>query len=102
MNQFDSVLLSQVRLSVISVLMQRGEATFSDLRALLKLTQGNLGSHLQNLEKAGYVEIEKSFVDKKPQTTARITDTGRSAFLRHVEELAKIASHDAEHNGQSR
>ena len=68
---FDPILLSQVRLGVISVLMTRESATFPDLRAVLGLTQGNLGAHLRKLEKAGYVEIIKEFVDRKPRTTTR-------------------------------
>lgn len=88
---FDPVLLSQARLGVISVLMARREATFSDLRDLLGLTQGNLGSHLRSLEEAGYVAIEKQFVNRKPRTTATITPRGREAFLAHVQRLEDIA-----------
>ena len=66
LDKFDPILLSQVRLGVISALMTRTELSFTDLRALLGLTQGNLGSHLQNLEKAGYIEVIKEFVDRKP------------------------------------
>ncbi len=89
--KFDSILLSQVRLGVITVLMTRGAVTFSELRGLLGLTQGNLGGHLHSLEKASYIEVDKEFVDKKPRTTVRITDVGRRAFLQHVELLAEIA-----------
>ncbi|MBZ0292630.1 MAG: transcriptional regulator [Anaerolineae bacterium] len=44
------------------------------------LTRGNLSSHMSKLEKAGYVEVEKEFVDKKPRTLLRLTDEGRAAF----------------------
>ena len=90
-NQFDPLLLSQARLGIISVLMTRGEATFSDLKSLLTLTQGNLGMHLQKLEEANYVKIAKEFVDRKPRTTAHITKAGREAFLSHLRQLEKIA-----------
>lgn len=88
---FDPLLLSQVRLGVVSVLVTRREATFSDLRALLGLTQGNLGAHLGKLEEAGYVTIEKRFVKRKPRTTCRLTTSGRRAFLEHVKRLDAIA-----------
>ena len=87
---FDSVLLSQVRLGVVSVLVGRGETTFTELRSLLGLTQGNLGAHLQSLEKAGYIEINKAFVERRPRTTANLTPLGREAFLAHVARLDEI------------
>lgn len=88
---FDPVLLSQARLGIVTVLVTRKEATFSDLKDLLGLTQGNLGIHLNKLEEAGYVAVTKEFVKKKPRTTARITPRGRKAFLTHVDLLAQVA-----------
>ena len=90
-HSFDPLLLSQVRLGIISVLMTRKEASFSDLKGLLGLTQGNLGVHLRKLEEAEYVAVCKEFVDRKPRTTVSITDAGREAFRRHVEQLGRIA-----------
>lgn len=91
MKEFDPLLLSRVRLGVISVLMTREYASFPDLRVLLELTQGNLGAHVQKLEEAGYVKARRRFVGKKPETSYRLTDKGRRAFLSHVEQLKKIA-----------
>ncbi len=88
---FDPLLLSQARLGIIALLMTRRDATFSDMKSLLKMTQGNLGIHLQKLEEAGYVGVTKKFVDRKPRTTARITAKGKRAFLNHVEKLERIA-----------
>ena len=90
-HSFDAVLLSQARLGIVSVLMTRDDASFTDLKSLLGLTQGNLGVHLRKLEEAGYVEVHKEFVERKPRTTAAITDAGRKAFLAHVEQLGRIA-----------
>jgi DNA-binding MarR family transcriptional regulator len=90
-HSYDPVLLSQVRLGIVTVLITRKDATFSDLKSLLGLTQGNLGIHLQKLEEAGYVATKKAFVKRKPRTTVRITQKGRDAFLRHVEQLEKVA-----------
>ena len=89
------MLLSQVRLGIVSVLVSRASATFTDLKTLLELTQGNLTIHLQKLEEAGYVAIEKSFVDRKPRTTCKITSKGRKAFLTHLERLQAIADGQA-------
>jgi DNA-binding MarR family transcriptional regulator len=75
----------------VTVLVTRPEATFSDLKELLGLTQGNLGIHLGKLEEAGYVSIAKEFVKRKPRTTVRITPVGRKAFLSHVDRLASVA-----------
>jgi DNA-binding MarR family transcriptional regulator len=89
--RFDPVLLSQVRLGVVSVLVARKSATFPELKALLGVTQGNLTVHLRKLEDAEYVAIEKEFVDRKPRTTVTLTRAGRRAFLAHVEMLERIA-----------
>jgi DNA-binding MarR family transcriptional regulator len=93
---FDPLLLSQVRLGVIAVLVERGAATFPELKQLLAVTQGNLGIHLRKLEDGGYVEVEKDFADRKPRTTARLTPAGRAAFLSHVDRLGRIARGDSE------
>jgi DNA-binding MarR family transcriptional regulator len=91
-HDFDDVLLSRVRLGIVTVLISRPEgATFPDLKDLLGTTQGNLGVHLQKLEEEGYVTVKKDFVRRKPRTTARLTGKGRAAFLAHVEHLARIA-----------
>jgi DNA-binding MarR family transcriptional regulator len=88
---FDAVLLSQARLGVVTVLLARGETSFSDLADLLSLTRGNLGIHLQKLEEAGYVALSKEFVDRKPRTTAALTAKGRMAVLEHVARLDRVA-----------
>jgi DNA-binding MarR family transcriptional regulator len=90
-DMFDPLLLSQVRLGIISVLVSRKDATFTDLKTLLNLTQGNLTIHLQKLEDGGYVAVKKEFVKRKPRTTCKITVKGRKAFLRHLEKLQSIA-----------
>jgi DNA-binding MarR family transcriptional regulator len=88
---FDEAFLSQVRLGIVSVLLAREQATFPELKALLGVTQGNLGMHLQRLEETGYVAVTKDFVGRKPRTTARLTRGGRAAFLRHVRRLEDLS-----------
>ena len=63
---------------------------FTELRKLLDITDGNLGTHLAALEKAAYIEVEKSFVGKKPRTRLSLTRIGRRAFEEHVQYLRDI------------
>lgn len=91
----DAVLLSPVRLGVVTALLARDGATFSELREILGVTRGNLGIHLQKLEEAGYVDVAKSFVDRKPQTLCRLSRRGRAALLtlvRALDEIVRVTS----------
>jgi DNA-binding MarR family transcriptional regulator len=63
---------------------------FTRLKMLVGATDGNLGAHLDTLEKAGYVVIEKRFENRKPQTRIRISPAGRRAFAEHVAYLREI------------
>jgi DNA-binding MarR family transcriptional regulator len=86
----DSVIHERVRLGITSLLAARREVDYVELRTLLKVTDGNLAAHLRVLERAGYVEVEKAFVDRTPRTTYRLSASGRKAFARHVEALASL------------
>lgn len=86
----DELLLSKVRLSVVAELLAAEWVTFSDLRDSAETTDGNLGGHLGKLVAAGYVEEEKRFVGRRPQTRYRLSSAGRRAFLRHVAELQEL------------
>jgi DNA-binding HxlR family transcriptional regulator len=81
---------SRVRLGIMSVLMVNDHADFGMLKQLLNLTDGNISSHIQALEKLQYVEIKKQFIGKKPNTSYRATSQGRSAFVAHLDALEKI------------
>ncbi len=63
---------------------------FSRLKSLTGATDGNLGAHITALEKAGYVGVEKAFVDRRPRTTVTATSEGRKAFARHVAFLKSV------------
>lgn len=86
----DPVIHERARLAITSVLAARREVDYLELRELLGLTDGNLAGHLRVLERARYVELEKSFVGRKTRTTYRLTPSGRKAFERHVELLAAL------------
>ncbi|EMR01438.1 winged helix-turn-helix domain-containing protein [Cesiribacter andamanensis] len=78
---------NKVRLGIMSLLMIHEELEFTRIKELLQLTDGNLASHSRALESAGYVEVEKSFVGRKPNTLYRATKAGRSAFQQHLDAL---------------
>ena len=88
----DPLLHSQLRLAVMSLLISVEEADFTFLKDKSNSTAGNLSVQLDKLEKAGYIEIEKSFKGKRPLTTCRITQTGVRAFEAYVENLKNYIS----------
>jgi DNA-binding MarR family transcriptional regulator len=87
---FDPVLTSRVRLAILSALVNLDGAEFVQLKELLNLTQGNLSVHASKLEEAGYLRIDKRFVDRKPLTTFVLTSKGRDAIVAHVRQLRKL------------
>jgi DNA-binding MarR family transcriptional regulator len=89
-NSLDDVIHGRVRLGIMAYLSGSDEADFVSLRQVLKLSDGNLSTHLAKLEEAGYVRVKKRFVDKKPQTTASITDTGRKAYIAYLDQLKQL------------
>jgi len=89
----DEIIHQSLRLRIMATLNATPKAErveFPRLKALLKATDGNLGAHLTTLEGAGYVAIEKDFVDKKPRTRVSITAAGRRAFDAHVGYLREL------------
>ncbi|BDU23481.1 transcriptional regulator [Flavobacterium sp. GN10] len=81
---------SRVRLGIMSVLMVNDWVDFTEMKTLLNITDGNLASHSSALEKAGYIEVKKEFVGKKPKTSYQVTDLGRAAFKEHLSYLEKL------------
>lgn len=88
--QIDEVIHGRLRLGIMTYLANAEVADFTELASALEATRGNLSVHLRKLEDAGYVEIEKSFLDRKPLTRARITKTGRVAFKAYVKAIADL------------
>lgn len=86
----DEVLLSKVRLGVVAQLLNYDWVAFSELARALDVTNGNLGAHMIKLLDAGYVEEEKSFVNRRPLTRYRLSERGRDAFAAHVSQLASL------------
>lgn len=83
----DPLLHSELRLAIMSILIETTEADFVYLKATTGATSGNLSVQIDKLQQAGYIEVNKGFKGKMPQTTCRITDRGREAFAAYVEAL---------------
>jgi DNA-binding MarR family transcriptional regulator len=81
---------NRVRLGVMAVLLANDAVSFNELKEALDLTDGNLASHVSALEKAGYVEVSKQFVGKKPNTTYTVSKAGKTAFQEHLNALEKL------------
>ncbi|QGZ96314.1 winged helix-turn-helix domain-containing protein [Terricaulis silvestris] len=88
--KLDDVIHGRVRLGIMAYLADAEAADFTELKALLEVTQGNLSVHLRKLEEVGYISIDKSFVDRKPLTRVRMTPAGRKAFAAYLEAIAKL------------
>lgn len=80
----------RIRLGIMSILVVNESADFTTLKELLGVTDGNLASHTKTLEKANFIIVEKSFIDRKPNTKYMITKSGRIAFKKHIAALEKL------------
>jgi DNA-binding MarR family transcriptional regulator len=89
-SDLDDLLHTKARLGIMTVLTSLGEADFATLKRELGLTDGNLGAHLRVLQEAGYVEVEKTFVDRKPRSTCAPTQAGRRAFDSYLDQLEAV------------
>jgi DNA-binding MarR family transcriptional regulator len=89
---FDRLVYERVRLGIMSALAVREELTFSELKALFDVSDGNLSAHARKLEEARYLTCTKSFADRRPKSVYRLTQRGRDAlnrYLDHVEAVIK-------------
>ena len=92
--ELDRLVHERVRLGILSALAARDSASFTDLKALLGATDGNVSVHARKLEEAGYVACTKTFDGRMPRTEYRITADGRAAldrYLDHMEALIRAA-----------
>jgi len=80
----------RVRLGIMSVLMVNEFADFTTLKELLGVTDGNIASHIKALEKKAYVKVEKSFIDRKPNTRYSATRKGREDFQKHIDAIEDL------------
>ena len=87
---YDKAFENVVRLRVMSILMVHEQFDFNSFKELLDVTDGNLASHLRNLENQGYIQVEKTFVGRKPQTNYSATTAGKIAFQDHLDFLENL------------
>ena len=88
--RLDDVVHQRVRLGILAVLAESQRADFSYLKEVLDLTDGNLSRHLQVLEEADFVKIEKVFEDRRPRTWISATKRGRAAFASELKALEAL------------
>ncbi|MBC7688735.1 MAG: transcriptional regulator [Aquabacterium sp.] len=81
---------SRIRLGIMSALMVNAEVSFTELKELLDITDGNLASHLKTLEDAGTIKVQKGFIGRKTNTTYSITKAGDKAFKAHIAALEEM------------
>lgn len=87
MKELDPLLHSQLRLAVMSILMNVDEADFVYLKEKTEATAGNLSVQIEKLSSARYITVEKGFAGKKTRTVCRVTAAGRQAFEAYVDAL---------------
>lgn len=87
---FNKAFESKARLGIMSVLLVNDAISFTGLKEMLDLTDGNLATHLRTLEDAGYVSMQKEFIGRKPNTTYSVTPAGRKAFDEHLNVLEQL------------
>ena len=90
----DRLLHDRMRLGIVSALATGDELSFTDLKAALSATDGNLSVHARKLEEAGYVSCAKTFAGRTPRTDYKLTAAGRRAlekYLDHMDALIKAA-----------
>ncbi|MBG0813006.1 transcriptional regulator [Planomonospora sp. ID82291] len=86
----DDVIHAPVRLSIMAALSAAEKAEFRFLRDTIEVSDSLLSKHILTLEEAGYVQVEKVFVGKRPRTWLSLTDDGRRAFLDYVSVLKRL------------
>jgi DNA-binding MarR family transcriptional regulator len=91
-SRFDELIHAPTRLSLVSLLAATDWADFRFLRDTLAMSDSALSKQLTTLEEAGYVEIRKSFVAKRPRTSVKLSPSGHRAFAGHVGALQEIVA----------
>jgi DNA-binding MarR family transcriptional regulator len=93
MHELNETIHQPIRLRIMAALVTLApneQVEFTHLRKLLEVTDGNLGAHLRKLEEAGYITIQKTFIERKPRTYVAVTIEGRKVFDEHVAALESI------------
>lgn len=92
--QIDEVIHGRLRLGIMAYLVGAGRSDFVSLKKHLQTSDGNLSIHLRKLEAAGYITVEKSFIDRKPKTEISMTAPGRQALINYLDSLSSVIPQD--------
>ncbi len=95
--EFDRLIHERVRLGIVSALAVNEKLSFNDLKALLKITDGNLSVHARKLEDAAYVSCTKSFEGRVPRTEYRLATPGRRALERYLDHMEALIHATRDH-----
>ncbi len=90
LKELNPIIHSQLRLSIMTLLLPVEEADFTWLKEQTGATSGNISVQLDKLSEAGYIEIRKEFVGKKTRTSCRMTEKGRTAMAKYVADLKEF------------
>jgi len=91
--QLDRLIHDHVRLGIVSALAASESLSFSELKAALDATDGNLSVHARKLEEAGYIHVSKGFAGRTPRTEYRLTAGGRRALEKYLDHMDAIIKH---------
>ena len=89
-NGLNKVFDNRIRLGVMSILIVNEQVNFNDLKQMLEVTDGNLATHLVNLEDNGYIKVHKGFIGRKTNTTYAATKAGEKAISDHIAALESM------------
>lgn len=89
-DHLDRILEHRVRLQIMGVLTANDSFDFVGLKELLQTSDGNLATHLKALEREKYILVQKSFVDRKPNTRYKVTERGKQAFRKHLDAMEEV------------
>ena len=88
--ELNKVIHEKGRLAIVSVLAASPNLSFTEIKEMLKMTDGNVTAHIRTLKQAGYVAVTKSVSKKRPLTTYSLTDEGQKAFKQYLNHLETI------------
>ncbi|NQV30185.1 MAG: transcriptional regulator [Candidatus Marinimicrobia bacterium] len=88
--QIDDLIHSRIRLAAMAALAALGPASFSLIKEQIGATDGNLSVHLRKLEDGEYLEVDKSFIDRKPVSVYRLTSKGKAALKAYIQYLENL------------
>ena len=89
-NTLDPVIHGRVRLGMMAYLASVNRASFGELKQKLEASDGNLSTHLRKLEDAGYVQVKKSFIGRKPLTEVSLSQKGRTAWIGYLGHMQSL------------